>query len=102
MTTPFDSLVPDEPPVLRAPPDPATLVMRQMVQSCIQHASQSERLCLMPMRDAKMNGIIQRQGVLLQALALLMDEFLASRGEKRSIEWRAVPANGAGVVEPAS
>lgn len=82
------------------PPDPSVLVMRQLIGECMGHAQQSDRLKLMPSRDAKLNGVIDRQAVVLRMLAMLADEVLAARGEVRSIEWKAVPKNGAGVVEP--
>lgn len=83
-----------------APPDPHAMALAQAIGACMGHAGMSQRLMLMPSREAKANGIIERQAVILRSLALIMDELLSMRGDKRVIEWRPVPQNGAVASDP--
>ena len=75
---------------------PLEMGLRQCVAACIGHAGMSARLKLMPSREAKLNGIIDRQEVILRGLAFLLDEVVAAESGRREIQFTAVPENSAG------
>jgi hypothetical protein len=64
----------------RVPMSPTEMLYRQEVSVLHAHRDQTERAKLMPVRDAKMNAVLDRQAVIMDALALLLDFALQSQG----------------------
>lgn len=87
-----------EPP----PADPFADAMRAAIAGLFKHRDVTGQIALHPARDMKLRAVIERQAMIMHALALLLDEALAARGAERCIKFAAAPVdrpadgNGAG------
>ena len=85
-------------PAAPAPPmpDPRHLRMGQLIGGLLARAQHAEQFKLQPMRDAKLNAILDNQAFLMESMAFLLNELLLSAGAPAGIKFEMKPAPGNG------
>lgn len=95
-TGPVPSLTRPEPAIPPPQPAPRELLTRGVVMNLHKFQSLIGQMQMQPTRDAKMNAILGNQGLIMQALMLLLDERL----EPKVIQFQQQPEPASPLVVP--